>query len=483
MARALAPETRTIPEQDLPWEKRSRTERDLLALTVAWSLEEPTRVGEVALVHGASILGRGPETEEDTCPRLAFVRQRPGHNEARPPLGGSRISRQQLKVRPLDDGTLEVVSVGRIPLVYRGVEAKKCVVRPGDTVTLKNALVLFVATRPPKLPASSGSLSAKFTFGEADAFGVVGESAAAWRLRESLAFAAASPQHVLVQGPSGSGKELAARAIHGLSSRASKPIVARNAATFPEGLVDAELFGNAKNYPNSGSAERAGLVGEADGSILFLDEIGELPPAMQAHLLRVLDSGGEYQRLGESKGRRSDFRLIAATNRELDSLKHDFAARLTVRVATPELADRREDIPLLVRALLFRRANEVADLKTRFFEPDANGQLQPRLEPALVEGLMLHDYTHHLRELERLVWLAVSTSRDAYLARTPEVEAQLRISVAAEEGEPDESTIRAALSECSGNVTSAAKRLGLKNRFALYRLMKRLGIEGGEGED
>jgi two-component system nitrogen regulation response regulator GlnG/two-component system response regulator HydG len=482
MPRSPAPATRTIPEQDLPWEKRSRIERDVIALAIAWSLEEPTRVGDIAVVHRESILGRGPEAEEDTSPRLTFVRQRPGHNEVRAPIGGSRISRQQLKVRPVEDGALEVVSIGRIPLVVRGAEVKRCVVRPGDTITLKNALVLFVTTRPPRLPSSNGTLSTSFEFGKADAFGMVGESPATWRLRESLAFAAVAPQHVLVQGPSGSGKELAARAIHGLSARASKPIVARNAATFPEGLVDAELFGNARNYPNTGSAERAGLIGEADGSVLFLDEIGELPPTMQAHLLRVLDAGGEYQRLGESKGRRSDFRLIAATNRELDALKHDFAARLTIRVTTPELGDRREDIPLLVRALLFRRAREVADLQTRFFEPDANGQLQPRLEPALIEGLVLHDYTHHLRELERLVWLAVSTSRDAYLARTPEVEAQLRIR-APEEGEPSDSAVRAALSECEGNVTNAAKRLGLKNRFALYRLMKRYAIDGGESPE
>ena len=200
---------------------------------------------------------------------------------------------------------------------------------------------------------------------------------------------------------------------------------------------------------------------------------------MQAHLLRVLDTGGEYQRLGESKGRRSDFRLIAATNRDVDALKHDFAARLTVRLTTPELSERREDIPLLIRALLFRRAREVPDLEARFFAPDANGKLEPRIEPALVEGLVLHGYTHHLRELERLVWLAVSTSRDAYLARTPELEAQLRIS-SADDGEPDESAIRAALAECEGNVTGAAKRLGLKNRFALYRLMKRHGIEGAD---
>ena len=117
----------------------------------------------------------------------------------------------------------------------------------------------------------------------------------------------------MLLGETGTGKELAARAVHRFSTRADRPLVARNAATMPAGLIDAELFGNARNYPNPGMAERPGLVGQADGGFLFLDEIGELPSELQAHLLRVLDAGGEYQRLGESRVRRSDFRLLAAT--------------------------------------------------------------------------------------------------------------------------------------------------------------------------
>src|SRR6185503_16398678 len=116
----------------------------------------------------------------------------------------------------------------------------------------------------------------------------------------------------------------AARALHELSPRAERRLVSRNAATLPSGLMDAELFGNAKNYPNPGMAERAGLIGEANGGTLFLDEIGELPAELQAHLLRVLDGDGEYQRLGDAQQRRSDFRLVAATNRDPSSLKHDF---------------------------------------------------------------------------------------------------------------------------------------------------------------
>src|SRR5262249_4513267 len=151
-------------------------------------------------------------------------------------------------------------------------------------------------------------------FGAPDPHGILGESPAAWALREHLSLAAHSGQHILLLGQSGTGKELAARAIHALSPRRDKPFIARNAATFPEGLVDAELFGTAKGYPNAGSPERPGLIAEADGGTLFLDEIGELPAHLSSHLLRVLDRGGEYQRLGESRVRRSDLRVVAATN-------------------------------------------------------------------------------------------------------------------------------------------------------------------------
>jgi two-component system nitrogen regulation response regulator GlnG/two-component system response regulator HydG len=163
----------------------------------------------------------------------------------------------------------------------------------------------------------------------------------------------------------------------------------------------------------------------------------------------------------------------------MDALKHDFAARLTVRTQVPGLDERVEDIPLLVRHILLRLAQEMPDVHARFFEVK-DGRIEPRIEPALVEALVMHRYTHHLRELERLVWLAVSSSKDQYLARTKEVEAELRLPSTGEAGEAE---IRAALEASSGNVTRAARHLGLKNRFALYRLMKQYGIAGAESEE
>ena len=139
-----------------------------------------------------------------------------------------------------------------------------------------------------------------------------------------------------------------------------------------------------KNYPNPGMADRAGLIGEADGSTLFLDEIGDLPEKCQVHLLRVLDADGEYHRLGESNARRSSFRLVAATNRSLDMLKHDFLARFTHRIVLPGLADRRDDVPLMLADILRRTAQGNPAIAARFFEKRKGMLAEPRLAPDFV---------------------------------------------------------------------------------------------------
>ncbi|MGK3992824.1 sigma 54-interacting transcriptional regulator [Sorangium sp. So ce1024] len=499
--------TTTLTEPSLLWDRNDQEPPpELFHLVIAWSREEPSRVGEAALVEGRCVLGRGGQQSQDGAPRLTFHRQRPMGWAAMPPLEGPRISRLQLEIEPAQDGQLAVRSIGRCPLLVNGLPATQGLVRAGDTLTLQNALVLLVVRRRWSLEVLQSLREApRFSFGDADVHGIVGESPAVWALRSSLAFAAQSGNHVLVRGESGAGKELAARAIHALSRRRAGAFVARNAATFPEGLVDAELFGTARGYPNAGSPERPGLIGEADGGTLFLDEIGELPPHLQAHLLRVLDREGEYQRLGEPRVRRSDLRVIAATNRPLESLKHDFLARFLISVSVPGLPDRREDIPLLLRHLLAAAARESPELTDRFFERRGDRLAEPRIAPALVEALLRHAYTHHLRELQRLMWIALKSSPDSFLALTPEVRAALRPEVtdsrtdprASARTEPGKSNppqvsdssppigraeIEAALVEAQGSVTSAARALGLKNRFALYRLMKRHGIAGPDEE-
>jgi DNA-binding NtrC family response regulator len=266
-----------------------------------------------------------------------------------------------------------------------------------------------------------------------------------------------------------------ARALHALSERAGRPLVARNAATFPETLIDAELFGNAANYPNPGMKARPGLIGEADGSTLFLDEIGELPASLQAHLLRVLDSG-EYHRLGESSTRRAEVRIVAATNRDPAALKHDLLARLVLRVAVPSLVDRREDVPMLAHHLLAQTIREDAEIGERFCDDDG----RPRVAPGLVAALVEHGYTLHVRELASLLWRAIASSLGSVIELTEALEAELARGPAPEAIAPETLTpeeIEAALQRNEFVQERAWRDLGLKNRFVLIRLLRKHGIE------
>ena len=464
----------TDTNDGIPWETGpdGPTEEGL-HVVIAWSLEEPDRVGEAAPIEQASMLGRGTVDEDGKQSRVVFQRQRPSGMRPTPPLAGQRISREQLVLRPRGQ-RLEVENTGRCKLYVNGVLTDSATVGHGDVLRLHWAMVLLVVRRPKAFsPLNHYPGDRSFPFGSPDPDGIVGESPAAWHLRDTLAFAARSQQHVLLLGDTGAGKELAAHAVHTLSPRAKRSFVARNAATLPASLVDAELFGTVKDYPNVGSPLRPGLIAEADGGTLFLDEIGELPASLQPHLLRVLDRDGEYQRLGDSAMRRSDLRLVAATNRHIEELKRDFAARLKMRVRVPGLAERIEDIPLLVNHLLRTFAATHPDLTERFFEADGS---HPRLAPELIETLLRHDYLEHTRELERALLVAFSTSGDKFIALTPEVSDALSRHASEETPELTREAIESALSQAGGSVTRAAQALGLKNRFVLYRLMKKLGV-------
>ena len=362
----------TSGDFELPWGKaRSQPVRRVPCLVMAWSLDEPERIGEAIVVARTVSVGRGGSLPDDPAPRTTLYRMRPGSSELGAPIANARVSRMQLVLEPIDEESLTVRSLGRATVRINGKAVTSgAVARAGDIIEIHNACVFVVATRPTELPEAGGA-SSKFAYGRPDPFGMVGESEPAWKLREQLAFAASTDRHVLVLGESGAGKELAARAIHGLSTRRDQTFVARNAATMPESLIDAELFGNVKNYPNPGMPERPGLVGEADGSTLFLDEIGDLPEKCQVHLLRVLDADGEYQRLGEARTRKSAFRLVAATNRAPEALKHDFLARFTHRIALPGLPERRDDIPLVLAEILRRTASKHTAMSVTADEGDS----------------------------------------------------------------------------------------------------------------
>lgn len=456
-------------DSELEREVRPARDPDVLVLTLAWSAHEPHRVGELAVLPPlgtTAVLGRG----EDEGTMLRFFRQRPGKLEPAGPLSSPGLSRRQLVLRSTDD-ECHIESVGRRVMEIDGRVSKDATLRDAMQVMVRGELLLLCSSRPALIPRLAHfPTSAIREFGRPDALGFVGESPESWRLRDGVAFAAKSTKHVLITGPSGVGKELAARAIHALGATANGPFVARNAATFPPALLDSELFGHVRNYPNVGMPERPGLIGAADGGTLYLDEIGELPSDAQAHLLRVLDARGEYQRLGDAGSRTSRFRLIAATNRDGSTLKHDLRARIPIELEVPALTMRRSDIPLLIHSLMGRIAKEQPELGARFLRLEG----APRLHPSLIQTLLRAPLPLNVREIEATLWSAIAASRSDRL------ELPAATKVTRVEGRPParirREEILAALTARDGNVAEAAAELGLPNRFALYRLIKKHGL-------
>jgi DNA-binding NtrC family response regulator len=290
-----------------------------------------------------------------------------------------------------------------------------------------------------------------------------------WRLRTDIAFAAQRSGHVLILGATGTGKELVAGALHTVSGRPGA-LVSRNAATLPESLVDAELFGNAKGYPNPGFPEREGLIGAAHQGSLFLDEFADLPSGAQAHILRVLDAG-EYQRLGESQQRRSEFRLIAATNRPENSLRADLLARFDFRIRVPPLSARREDVPLILRHLFALVARDEPDMRERFALPDD----LPRVSPGFIQRLVQYPFASNVRELRHLLWRALAESPGNALT-WPENDPSFDTSAEDESGDPPHAEIQRALDANNGSLEKTWRALGLANRYVLRRLIAKYGL-------
>jgi two-component system nitrogen regulation response regulator GlnG/two-component system response regulator HydG len=480
----------TLDEQESRANSCEVAHRPAMTLTVIGCPDEDWRVGELALLAAPEsseprLLGRGSAQPADPCARLTFARVSGGAIEAALPLGLSRISRVQALVRRCGPHAIEIRNLGRSELLHDGKPVDVARIRPGEAVQFGRQLLLLGVMRTPGLRTLDDEFAAH-SFGRADRFGIVGESDAVWALRRRIAFVAARHGHVLIHGASGTGKELVACALHALSDRRARGLVARNAATLPDGIIDAELFGNVRNYPNYGVPERPGLIGQAHGTSLFLDEFAELPPGMQPHLLRVLD-GGDYQRLGEATARRSDFRLIAATNRPLETIKEDLRARFAFVLELPDLNDRRDDVPLLAAHLLRQMAERDAQLAQRLF---AQGDLQraPRLSFALLRALVAHSYRSNVRELEAWLWRAIESSRgdELELSGTPEAEAcELRALPTRENSAVCASPpsalgsdkIQAVLDEHNGSVEAAWRALGLSNRYTLRRLIAKHGLE------
>jgi two-component system response regulator AtoC len=305
--------------------------------------------------------------------------------------------------------------------------------------------------------------------------GIVGRSP---KIAQALALAdkvARHPSTVLITGESGTGKELIARHIHDASPRAARSFVAVNCAAIPESLLESELFGHAKGAFTGATADRQGLFEEAHEGTLFLDELGDLPVALQVKLLRALQES-EVRRVGDNASRSVDVRLVAATARDLEAdvaegkFRPDLYYRINVvRIHLPALRDRSEDIPELVRHFVDRFNRRL-------------GLRVTGVTAAAMRALVEYPWPGNVRELENVVERAMVLTDGPQLdmeqlptlaapvARSDAAASPLDLSVKRRTEELERALIKEALERTRGNRTRAAKLLNLSHRALLYKI-------------
>jgi PAS domain S-box-containing protein len=307
--------------------------------------------------------------------------------------------------------------------------------------------------------------------GQQQRFGrLIGKSRAMQEVYRLIELLSDSTATVLIQGETGTGKELVAEAIHSSSARSGGPLVKVNCAALPDALVENELFGHARGAFTDAMADTPGRFEVANGGTLFLDEIGDLGAGVQAKLLRVLETG-EFERLGDPRTRRVQVRLIAATNKDLRAavaerrFREDLFFRLNVvPIYLPPLRHRLEDVPLLVDHFM--------------------GRLKPSLERDLrlshdaLRAMMRYDWPGNVRELENTLHYAAVTCHGTFIqtrdlpdsVRHPDAQSPLPAEVTKES-----IRITAALAACHWEIKRCAELLGM-DRTTLWRKMKKYGI-------
>jgi transcriptional regulator with GAF, ATPase, and Fis domain len=307
---------------------------------------------------------------------------------------------------------------------------------------------------------------------------MVGSSSPMKQVYDFVVRVARSEATVLIEGESGTGKELAAKAIYHNSPRATKPFVAINCAAIPEGLLESELFGHEKGAFTGALAQKKGRLELANGGVVFLDEIGELAPALQVKLLRVLQER-EFERLGGNHPISVDIRLIAATNKDLKeevekgNFRQDLYYRLNVvSLLMPPLRERRDDIPMLAEYFVAHCSKDA-------------GVTPKRISPEAMTCLLRYDWPGNVRELENAIERALVLSNsetlrpedlpDAVVAKqSPILGSTTKYHAALKNVKRQ--LILAALKRANGNYTEAARALGVHPNY-LHRLIRNLGLK------
>jgi DNA-binding NtrC family response regulator len=306
---------------------------------------------------------------------------------------------------------------------------------------------------------------------ESPQYRLVGSSPSLQKVIQLIEKVAPTSATVLVRGPSGSGKELVARALHFNSPRKDKPLVTINCAALQETLLESELYGHEKGAFTGATQAKSGLIEVAEGGTLFIDEVAEMAPGLQAKLLRVLEDG-HFRRVGGTHERHADVRVIAATNKPLEAeqkagrFREDLYYRLNVvAVSLSALRERREDIPELVEHFLATRPV---------------GPTRHRIRPEAMKLLIRYDWPGNVRELANVIERAQILAEGDTITPDDLPDTVTAAAVDAIEESPyslaasERRLLHEALRHTNGNKLAAAKALGISAR-TLYRMLDRYG--------
>ena len=317
------------------------------------------------------------------------------------------------------------------------------------------------------------AISNRYTFHD-----MIGKEPAMQKIFEMVSVVAPSDATVLVEGATGTGKDLLAKVIHSASTRTTGAFVKVNCAAIPENLIESEIFGYVKGAFTGADRDKPGRFADAEGGTIFLDEIGDLPLSLQAKLLRVLEDR-EFYPLGSRRTHKVNVRIISATNRQLRTLvdqglfREDLYYRLNVmRIELPLLRDRRGDLPLLIRHI----ARTLCA---------ARGVSAPAISKATMQILLNYDYPGNVRELENILEHALIICREAVIhpdhlpdyvrQRKPARQNPPALIVPATSPTPEHQRILEVLEKTGGHRIKAARELGME-RTTLWRKMKKYGI-------
>ena len=404
-------------------------------------------------------------------------------NYARDTTSGSEGLDLLTRIREIDPALPVVVMTawGSVDLAVEAMRrgARDFIQKPWDNARLLAVLRTQVELaealrRGRRLEAENLALRDSVSDSPGELPQIVAESAAMKNVLKLVERIGPSDANVLITGENGTGKEVITRALHAISPRQAKPLISVNAGALAAGIFESELFGHVRGAFTDAKTDRVGRFELADGGTLFLDEIADVPLALQPKLLRVLETG-EFERVGSSKTRKVNVRVLSATNADLNAevaegrFRQDLRFRLnTVEIDLPPLRERREDIPALADHFLRQHRER--------YQRQITG-----LSAEALDALRRHSWPGNVRELDHVIERAVLISSNSIISAfdlalqiTPDAQLSARLEEMSLE-DAEQLLIRKALARFEGNANRAAEALGL-SRSALYRRLQKYGL-------